>query len=87
MAGKGSAEKRQRQNETHRASNRMARSTVRTSTKKFMAAVEEKNVELADTQLRQVVKLIDTYAGKGLFHKNKAARQKSRLYARLNSIK
>lgn len=86
MAGKGSAEKRQKQNAAQREINRRAKSSVRTATKRFKAAVGEKDVEKASAELRQVIKLIDTYAGKGLYHKNTAARKKSRLSAMFNNL-
>ena len=64
----------------------MAKSTVRTATKKFKEAVAVKDTEVASVQLKAVLKLIDTYAGKGLYPKNTAARKKSRLCAMLNRI-
>lgn len=86
MAGKGSAEKRQKQNAAQREINRRAKSSVRTATKRFKTAVGEKDVEKASAELKQVIKLIDTYAGKGLYHKNTAARKKSRLSAMFNNL-
>ncbi len=86
MANNKSAEKRNRQNAARREQNRRAKSTIRTATKKFKLAVEQKDAETASTELRQVVKLIDTYAGKGLYHKATAARKKSRLAAQLNGL-
>ncbi|MDC7234844.1 MAG: 30S ribosomal protein S20 [Spirochaetales bacterium] len=74
------AAKRHRQNLKARAHNRTIRSTVRTSIKAFEAAVEAKDKAKAEVTYAQFVKLIDTAAGKGLYHKNMAARKKSRLY-------
>ncbi len=86
MANNKSAEKRNNQNTARREQNRKAKSSIRTATKRFKLAVEQKDSELASTQLRQVVKLIDTSTGKGLFHKNTAARKKSRLTAQFNKL-
>ncbi len=86
MAGKGSAEKRQRQNETRRERNRRAKSQVRTATRKFRESITANDKAIAEKDLAQVLKLIDTYAGKGLYHKNTASRKKSRLTAQLNSL-
>ncbi len=86
MAGKGSAEKRQRQNEAHRERNRRAKSQVRTAVRKFREAVAANEKETAEQSLAQVLKLIDTYAGKGLYHKNTASRKKSRLTAQLQGM-
>ena len=74
------AAKRHRQNLRARTHNRMIRSTVRTSIKSFEAAVAAKDKAKAETAYAQFVKLIDTATGKGLYHKNMAARKKSRLY-------
>ena len=86
MAGKGSAGKRQRQNETRRIRNKRAKSQVRTAVRKFKETVETKNKEQAAQDLGAVIKLIDTYTGKGLYHKNTTARKKSRLSAMLNGM-
>ncbi len=74
------AAKRHRQSLRARTHNRMIRSTVRTSIKSFEAAVAAKDKAKAETAYAEFVKLIDTAAGKGLYHKNMAARKKSRLY-------
>jgi small subunit ribosomal protein S20 len=86
VAGNTSAMKRQKQSIARREQNRRAKSTVKTAIKRFKSAVEEKEAEKAATELNQVVKLIDTYAGKGLYHKNTAARKKSRLTALYNKL-
>jgi small subunit ribosomal protein S20 len=86
VANKISAAKRQRQNAARRLRNRTAKSTVRTATRRFKTAVEQQDTETAAVELKQVIKLIDSYANKGLFHKNTAARKKSRLTAMLNKL-
>ncbi len=74
------AAKRQRQNLKARAHNRALRSTVRTSIKAFEAAVEARDKAKAEKTYARFVKLMDTAAGKGLYHRNMAARKKSRLH-------
>jgi small subunit ribosomal protein S20 len=64
----------------------MIRSKVRTEIKRFLGAVEDKDVEKAETNLKTVASLIDSAAGKGLYHKNTAARTKSRLHKKLNEL-
>ena len=86
MIGKGSAAKRHRQSEKRRASNRAVRSEVRSGVKKFLDAADAENKESATEQLQVVTKLIDTAAGKGVYHKNTAARTKSRLHKKLNAM-
>ncbi len=80
------ASKRHRQSETRRMRNRMTKSTILTAKKRFLVAVKEKDQEKAGTELTSLVKLLDTSAGKGLFHKKNVARKKSRLYRVLNSM-
>jgi small subunit ribosomal protein S20 len=77
------AAKRHRQNLKARTHNRTIRSTVRTSVKAFEMAVEAKEKAKAEETYAQFVKLIDTATGKGLYHKNMAARKKSRLHKAL----
>ena len=86
MAGT-SAEKRQRQNLKRRMRNRAVRSTVRNAQKKFQLALKNNNLEDARQAFSDTEKLIDTAARKGVFHKNKAARTKSRMQKKLNTLK
>lgn len=86
MIAQGSAAKRHRQSEKKRLMNRAVRSKVRSGMKKFLDAVDSKNKDRASEQLQVVTKLIDTAAGKGVYHKNTAARTKSRLRKKLNSM-
>ena len=86
MPGKGSAAKRQRQNEKRRQDNRTVRSRIHTEKRKFIAAVEEKDAQSAEQMFADVVKLIDSAASKGVYQKNTANRKKSRLHKMLNSL-
>lgn len=86
MAGT-SAEKRQRQNLKRRIRNRAVRSTVRNAQKRFELALKNRKVEEAQEAFSSTEKLIDTAARKGVFHKNTAARTKSRMQKRLNALK
>jgi len=54
--------------------------------KDFEVAVLNNNVELAKTTLLNATKKIDKAVTKGLLHKNAAARQKSRLTKKFNSL-
>ncbi len=78
MANK-SAEKRERQEARRRLRNRMAKSTMRTAIKKFDAAVAAGDKAAAEQAMAESNKLLDTVAGKGIIHRNTAARKKSRL--------
>ena len=86
MIVKGSAAKRYRQSEKRRISNRSVRSRIRTSTKRVLAAVESQDRQAADAALREFSKLIDTAAGKGVYHPNTASRKKSRLAHKVNGL-
>ncbi|MDR2177251.1 MAG: 30S ribosomal protein S20 [Treponema sp.] len=88
MADKSSsAEKRHRRSEERRLRNKSVKSAVRTSAKKFVALAQKKEVAEAETALKDMIKKIDTAAGKGIIKKNNAARKKSRMQRLLNSIK
>ena len=86
MPEQGSAAKRHRQNETHRIKNRSARSAVRTEIKKYTEAIRVKDKDSAEKELAQIVKMLDTAAGKKIYHKNTIARKKSRLHRMLSTI-
>ncbi|MDD5091655.1 MAG: 30S ribosomal protein S20 [Candidatus Wallbacteria bacterium] len=78
-----SVKKRIRQSEKRRLRNRQVLSTEKTQVKKFSAAVEEKSGDL-QTLLRETLIVVDKTASKGVIHKNKASRTKSRLTKKLN---
>jgi small subunit ribosomal protein S20 len=80
------AAKRYRQSEKRRMRNRMTKSTILTSKKRFLVAVKENDQEKAGSELISIFKLLDTSVGKGLFHKKTVARKKSRLHKVLNSM-
>lgn len=86
MANIKSAKKRIKVTEVKTAQNRMIKSALKTTIKKFEAAVATKNVEEAQTSFVKVTKALDMAAQKGVVHKNMAARKKSRLAAKLNAL-
>ncbi len=86
MANIKSAIKRAKQNVKIRARNTSARSMYRTFIKNVLKAVEAGDQEVARTAFSKAQPIIDKAAGKGLIHKNKAARIKSRLSARVKGM-
>lgn len=62
------------------------RSNLRTFIKKVIAAVRAGNKEQAQAAFKSAVPVIDSAVNKGLIHKNKAARSKSRLNSRLRAM-
>lgn len=83
MANTAQAKKRARQAEKHRQHNASLRSMMRTHVKKVAKAVAEGRKEDAAKLFAEATPVIDRMARKGLIHKNKAARHKSRLNAQL----
>ena len=79
MANSLSARKRARQAEKHRLRNASQRSHVRTTIKKVLAAIESGDKKAAEAAYKTAVPAIDSSVSKGLMHRNKAARHKSRL--------
>ena len=86
MANSPQARKRARQAEKHRQHNASLRSMFRTSIKKVVYAIAANNKEEAQAAYKAAVPVIDSTARKGLIHKNKAARHKSRLNAQLRAL-
>ena len=86
MANSSSARKRARQAETRRQHNSSLRSRLRTSIKNVIKAIEEQDKEQALKNYQIAVPLIDSSVSKKLIHKNKAARNKSRLNQQLRKI-
>ncbi len=86
MANTAQAKKRARQAEKNRIRNAGQRSNLRTFIKKVLAAVNAGDKEKAQVAFQTAVPIIDSAANKGLIHKNKAARSKSRLNAKIRGI-
>lgn len=86
MANSPQAKKRARQAEKRRQHNASLRSMVRTSIKKVLAAINAGNAEDAQVAYLAAVPVIDRMADKGIIHKNKAARHKSRLNSQVKAL-
>ena len=84
MANSKSAEKRARTNERRRIRNQSYKSATRTMVRKAERAVAEGAPEIMATAVGDAISKLDKAAGKGIIHRNAAARKKSRLMARLN---
>lgn len=76
---KSSAEKRHKQSEVRRLRNKAAKSSARTSARKYVEAVQAKDAARAAELLKALVKELDTAAGKGILSKNSVSRKKSRM--------
>jgi small subunit ribosomal protein S20 len=86
MANSAQARKRARQALKQRAHNASLRTAFRTAVKKVLKAIEAGDKAAAREVFQGSVKVIDRIADKGVFHKNKAARHKSRLSAQIKAM-
>ena len=84
MANIKSQIKRNRQNEKRRMRNRTVRSEMKTRTRTVLASANAG--EETEESLKAAIKTIDKAASQGVIHKNKAARDKSRLVKRINAL-
>ena len=81
-----SAKKRVLTNAKKAESNTVFKSSMRTAVKKTEKAVKANEKEKAQEELKVAIKRIDKAQSKGLIQKNKAAREKSRLTKKANSL-
>ena len=83
MSNSRSVAKRHRQSLDRRARNRVFQSHVRKSFKRLESAMAERNDEVLETCFRDFVRTVDRAMVKGLYHRNTAARKKSRIAGKL----
>ncbi len=86
MKKKRSALKALRREEKRRLHNKTIKSTLRTYLKKALVALQEKEPEKAKEAVRLACARLDKAASKGVIHRNKAARDKSKLTKKLQQI-
>tara|TARA_Y100000768_G_scaffold371282_1_gene337886 strand:+ start:910 stop:1173 length:264 start_codon:yes stop_codon:yes gene_type:complete len=86
LANTAQARKRVRQADKARTRNSAQKSNFRTSIKKVLKSLSEKNKEASTTNYREAVSVMDKLVIKGLIHKNKAARHKSRLNRQIKNL-
>tara|TARA_Y100001970_G_scaffold207827_1_gene253251 strand:- start:165 stop:410 length:246 start_codon:yes stop_codon:yes gene_type:complete len=77
MSAKGSVLKRVRQSRKSNLKNRSYKSAIKTAMKKAISNSDNK--EVSETYKKEAVSVIDKASNKGIIHKNKAARYKSRI--------
>ena len=81
-----SGRKRARQNVKLNAANTSLRSKYRTAIKNVEKAVAAGDKTKATELFAKAQSVLDTIADKGIFHKNKAARDKSRIAAKVKTL-
>ena len=86
MANTKQAKKRVRQAEKSRQHNASLRSMLRSNVKKVLTSIASGNQKTAQAALQEATPVIDRMVNKGIIHKNKAARHKSRLTAHIKKM-
>lgn len=81
-----SAKKRVKVSESKTLRNKILKSALKTSMKKYEAALASGDMTAAAETYKSAVKKIDQAVAKGLLHKNNAARKKSQFTVKLNKI-
>jgi small subunit ribosomal protein S20 len=87
MANHFSALKRARQTEKRTAFNRANTSRLRTALRQMRESLAKGDKQATEQVFRQTVAALDKAIQKGVLHENTASRYKSRLNARLNTLK
>ena len=87
MANIKSAKKRAKQTVVRNARNTAQRSQLRTAVKKVLKALEANDAASAQEAFNVAQPILDRFSARGLIHRNKAARHKSRLTARIKALK
>ncbi len=86
MAHTKSAKKRIRSSKRRQSYNKPIRSRVKTYLTKAEEVISSGNMEVAIEVVRQAISTLDKAAKRGIIHRNKAARHKSRLMKKLNAL-
>ena len=81
-----SAKKRVLVSKVNNERNKADKSVLKSTLKKFDAAVAAGNQEQADSAYKAAVKTIDKAVSKGILHKNNAARKKSSITLKMNEL-
>lgn len=81
-----SAKKRVKVIEAKTLKNKMIKTALKTSIKKYEAALAAADKETAEKTYKATVKRIDKAVANGIIHKNTAARKKSQFTRKLNSL-
>ena len=81
-----SAKKRVKVIETKTLQNKMYRSALKTTIKKYDAALATGDMAAAQAAYREAVKKVDQAAAYGIIHKNAADHKKSQFTKKLNAL-
>ena len=86
MANSPQARKRAQQSKLKGKHNAAQRSRMRTFIKRVIRAISDNNIERANAEFKTTMAIIDSYVNKKLIKRNKAARHKRRLNARIKNL-
>jgi len=86
LANSAQARKRARQADKWRQHNQAQRNQMRTFIKKVAKVIASGNKDDAIAVYKEAMPVIDSSVNKGLIHRNKAARHKSRLNAQIKAM-
>lgn len=86
MANHKSAIKRAKQSELRRVRNRSRRTRMKHVIRSLEEAMAARNVDEAQSRLKEAISVIDRTASKGVIHKNHASRRISRLTRKVNAL-
>ena len=86
MANTPQARQRDRQAGKARTRNAAQKSNFRSSIKKVLKSLAEKNKDQSNANFKEAMSIMDKLVIKGLIHKNKAARHKSRLNKHIQKL-
>ena len=86
MPRKKSAKKRVLIAERNRIYNRFWKTRCKNAVKKVLAAVEQKDADLAASKFNEAQGVIDKAVVKGVVHRNTASRRKAMMAARFKSL-
>lgn len=87
MAHTKSAKKSHKQSLVRRAKNRAAQANIKNTAKKVQTQLAAKDVTSAEESTKALTKKLDQLVSKNIFHRNTAARIKSRLSAAIVKVK
>ncbi len=86
MANIKSQIKRNKTNEKARQRNKAVKSSLKTSVRKFNAAVDAGDKDAANERAREATRALDKAASKGVIHANQAANRKSAISKKVAAI-
>jgi len=86
LANSSSAKKRVRQAAKRRVHNMGIRTEARTYIKNVVKAIEAGDKKQAQDLYAKMIPVVDKVVNKGIFHKNKIARHKSRLNNKIKAM-